>query len=88
MADAALKRKIKALLRTECFNDPDDAVFVSDGSTDETIHVVVVSEKFEGRGLREKTQMILQILTDSLSRDEWGRVTLCIGRVPEELKVS
>ena len=50
------------------------------------IHVVVVSPKFEGKGLEEKTDLILSHLFQALPKDEWGKITLSIGVSPEELK--
>jgi len=55
MADAALKAKIKDSLKRTYFDDSDDAIYVSDSDEcDENIHVVIVSPKFEGKGLEER----------------------------------
>jgi stress-induced morphogen len=56
MADTRLKTKIKTILKSSAFRDPDDAVYVSDGS-DDNIHVVVVSEKFTGKRLRSPNKI-------------------------------
>jgi stress-induced morphogen len=85
MADDALKQKIHDLLkRSEHFNGPDDLVDVSDGP-DDSIHVVVVSRKFDGYRLKEKNDLIWSVL-ETLPPDEWGKVTLSIGASPEEIK--
>jgi hypothetical protein len=87
MADAALKNKVRECLKSGYFRDPDDAVYVSDSEeVDENIHVVVVSPKFRGKHLREKTDLILSDLMRKLDQEEWGRVSLSIGVSPEELK--
>jgi stress-induced morphogen len=86
MADQALKEKVRNALRGSYFGDPDDAVYVSDSEeADEFIHVVVVSPKFAGKRLAEKTDLILAQLT-KLPREDWGKVTLSVGVSPEELK--
>lgn len=88
MADPAFKAKIRDLLRSTYFNDPDDAVSVSDSEdVEENVHVVVISPKFRGKRLGEKTDLILSQLTGSLRPEDWGRVSLSIGVTPEELKV-
>lgn len=87
MADAALKAKIKDSLKRTYFDGSDDAIYVSDSDEcDENIHVVVVSPKFQGKGLEEKTDLILAHLFQALPKDEWGKVTLSVGVSPEELK--
>ena len=85
MADAALKLKIHDVLKqSEHFNGPDDLVNVSDGP-DDSIHVVVVSRKFDGYRMSEKNDLIWSVL-DTLPPDDWGKVTLLIGTSPEEIK--
>ena len=86
MADAALKKKVRDILKTGYFRDPDDAVSVSDSEdVDGNIHVVIVSPKFSGKRLSEKTDFILPEL-QRLDPEDWGRVSLSIGVSPEELK--
>lgn len=87
MADATLKERIRKILKSGYFRDPDDAVYVSDSEdVDENIHVVVVSPKFHGKRLGEKTDLILSELIQSLDQQDWGRVSLSVGVSPEELK--
>ena len=47
MADAQLKKKVYGVLKEGYFNDPDDAVDISDGPED-SIHLVIFSRKFTG----------------------------------------
>jgi len=82
-----LKQKIYDVLRQGYFSDIDDMVDVSDGPND-SIHVVVVSRKFDGRRLKEKHDLIWSELNQHLAADEWGRVSLSIGVSPEELKAT
>ncbi len=87
MADAALKKKVRQALQNSYFGAPEDAVSVSDSEeVDENIHVVVISPKFEGKHLQEKTDLILSQLITALPPSEWGKVTLSIGMTPGELK--
>lgn len=85
MADAELKQKVHDALKRSYFSNPDDLVDVSDGP-DDSIHIVIVSRKFDGRRLKEKNDLIWSILTQKLSPDEWGKVSLSIGTSPEEIK--
>jgi acid stress-induced BolA-like protein IbaG/YrbA len=87
MADNALKAKIYDVLKRGYFNGPDDSVYVSDGS-DELIHVVVVSEKFDGHRSREKRELLWDELEKGLSEDELGHISLSIARSPEEIKAG
>jgi stress-induced morphogen len=87
MASDTLKQHIKDALVRLYFHDEDDAVYVMD--TDEpgdSVHVVIVSPKFRGKRLAEKTDLILSQLTQELPPEEWGRVTLSVGVAPEEIK--
>ncbi len=87
VADHTLKAKIKGSLEHTYFGDPEDAVSVSDSDEPgDSIHVVIVSPKFHGMRLAEKTDLILSQLYQTLSPDDWGRITLSIGVSPEELK--
>ena len=87
MADEALKIKIRKTLESAYFGGPEDAVSVSDSEdVAENVHVVVVSPKFRGKWMNEKTDLILSQLYQALPPEEWGRVSLSIGVSPEELK--
>jgi hypothetical protein len=85
MADKALKRRIRDALERGLFGGPGDVVDVSDGEVKETIHVVVISPKFTGRGTTEKIDLICSELERSLTPDERGHVTLSIGVSPAEV---
>ena len=85
MADQTLKKKIKETLKAGGFGDPDDLVDVSDGWNG-NVHVVVVSRKFDGRRMKEKQDLIWSVLSQSLSPEEWGQITLSVGVSPEEIK--
>jgi stress-induced morphogen len=87
MADAQLKRKIRDALRGAYFKDPDDLVDVSDGP-DDSIHVVIVSRKFDGRRMKEKNDLIWSVLVQELRPEEWGKVSLSVGASPEEIKAT
>ncbi len=87
MADSQLKLRIRDALKTAYFNDPDDLVDVSDGP-DDSIHVVIVSRKFDGRRMKEKNDLIWSVLTQKLNPDEWGKVSLSVGTSPEEIKAT
>ncbi len=87
MAEAQLKQKIHDSLKTVYFVDPDDSVDVSDGP-DDSIHVVIVSRKFDGRRMKEKNDLIWSLLVENLSKEEWGKVSLSVGASPEEIKAS
>jgi stress-induced morphogen len=85
MADAQLKQRIREALRDNYFKDADDLVDVSDGS-DDNIHVVIVSRKFDGRRMKEKNDLIWSLLVQHLRPEEWGKVSLSVGASPEEIK--
>lgn len=87
MAEAQLKQKIHGVLKEGYFNDPDDLVDISDGP-DDSIHVVIVSRKFEGRRMKEKHDLIWSELSRHLPPETWGKVSLSIGVSPEELKAT
>jgi hypothetical protein len=86
MANQLLKDKIRDLLKSGHFSDPDDFVLVSDGPDADSIHVVVVSDKFKRVRLKKKLDLISSELVGKLSRKEWGKVTLSVGVTPEEVK--
>ena len=87
MADEQLKKKVYNALKTSYFAGPDDTVDVSDGPAD-SIHVVVVSRKFDGKRLKEKNQMLWTQFMEYLAADEWGKITLSVAASPEEIKAS
>jgi hypothetical protein len=87
MADERLKRRIREVLKLGYFKDPDDLVDVSDGDDDD-VHLVIVSRKFDGRRMKEKNDLIWSELTQKLSPEEWGKVSLSIGTSPEEIKAT
>lgn len=64
MAEAELKQKVHDELKRSYFSDPDDLVDVSDGP-DDSIHIVVVSRKFDGRRLKEKNDLSRKRTTSS-----------------------
>ena len=59
----------------------------SDGP-DDSIHVVIVSRKFDGRRMKEKNDLIWSVLVQNLSPEEWGKVSLSVGASPEEIKAT
>lgn len=87
MASVDLKKKIHDVLKNVYFQGPDDSVDVSDGP-DDSVHIVVVSRKFDGRRMTEKNDLIWSVLTENLAPDEWGKVSLSIGASPEEIKAN
>ena len=87
MADEFLKQRVADVLRKAYFGDPQDLVDVSDGY-DDGLHVLIVSRKFDGKRIKEKNDLIWGIFSQSLSPDEWGRITLSIGVSPEDIKAS
>lgn len=87
MADAQIKQKVRDALKGAYFKDPDDLVDVSDGP-DDSIHVVIVSRKFDGRRMKEKNDLIWSVLVQNLRPEEWGKVSLSVGTSPEEIKAT
>jgi stress-induced morphogen len=87
MAEIALKTKIHDVLKEGYFKDTNDLVDVSDGP-DDSIHVVVVSRKFDGHRMKEKNDLIWSVLVQKLVPEEWGKVSLSIGASPEEIKAT
>ena len=86
MACKILKQKIHDTLQTGCFSDTKDFVDVSDGAAD-FIHVVVVSRKFNGHTMMDRSDIIWDELLKHLSDEEWGHVSLLIGATPEEVRI-
>jgi stress-induced morphogen len=87
MAEAQLKSKIHDELKNAYFKDVGDLVDVSDGP-DDSIHIVIVSRKFDGQRMKEKNDLIWSILVKGLRPEEWGKVSLSIGASPEEIKAT
>jgi stress-induced morphogen len=87
MATAALKKKIAAVLRNGYFKDPSDFVDVSDGADDD-VHIVIVSRKFDGKRTTEKRDLIWSELMEHLKPIEWSKISLSIGKSPEEIKAG
>ncbi len=87
MADIQIKEKIRGVLKHAYFQDPDDLVDVSDGP-DDSVHVVIVSRKFDGRRMKEKNDLIWSVLSQNLRPEEWGKVSLSVGTSPEEIKAT
>jgi stress-induced morphogen len=87
MANEELKQKVHDILTSGYFRDREDLVDVSDGP-DNSIHVVIVSRKFDGHRMKEKHDLIWSELSKNLPQEIWGRVSLSIGVSPEELKAT
>ena len=87
MAETRLKEKVHEVLKAAYFNAPEDLVDVSDGP-DDSIHVVIVSRKFDGRRMKEKNDLIWSVLVQHLRPEEWGKVSLSVGTSPEEIKAT
>ena len=87
MADAQVKQKIHDELKNAYFKDVSDLVDVSDGP-DDSIHLVIVSRKLDGRRMKEKDDLIWSILVKGLRPEEWGKISLSIGTSPEEIKAT
>jgi len=87
MADEQLKKRVREVLTGGYFHDRDDLVDLSDGP-DDSIHVVIVSRKFDGKHMKEKHDLIWSELIQKLPPDVWGKVSLSIGVSPEELKAT
>ena len=87
MADVQLKEKVFGVLRDAYSNDSKDLVDVSDGP-DDSIHIVIVSRKFDGRRMKEKNDLIWSVLVQKLTPEEWGKVSLCHSRSGQVRKRS
>jgi stress-induced morphogen len=87
MADEQLKQHIHATLKQIYFSDEDDLVDVSDGP-DDSVHLVVVSRKFDGMRLKDKNDLVWKLLYGNLPQEAWERISLAICTSPEEIKAS
>jgi len=85
MASPDLKQRIYRTLRTAYFRDENDLIDVSDGPED-SVHLVVVSRKFDGQRLNAKSDLIWDLLMKLLPKDDWGKVTLSVGASPDDYK--
>jgi len=85
MVNKQLKKKVYNVLKRGYFNGPDDAVDISEGPED-SIHLIIISRKFDGKRLKEKNDLIWSELMQHLVAEEWGKVSLSIGASPEEIK--
>lgn len=79
------QQRIYEVLRTGCFHDSSDLVDVSDGPED-SVHLVVVSRKFDGHRMQERDDMIWSVLTTALPQEDWNKVSLLVGASPEDVK--
>lgn len=86
MTKEQLKKKVYETLKNKYFNGSDDSVDVSDGPED-SVHLVIISRKFDGKRLKDKNNLIWSQLMRYLTSEEWSKVTLSIGASPEEIKV-
>ncbi len=87
MANDQVKQRIHDVLKGGYFKDSEDLVDVSNGP-DDSIHVVIVSRKFDGRRMKEKHDLIWSDLSQHLPPEVWGKVSLSIGVSPEEIKAT
>jgi uncharacterized membrane protein len=87
MADEHIKRQIHDVLKSVYFSAPDDMVDVSDGP-DDSIHLVLVSRKFDRQRTREKHEIVSNLLMQNLPEETWTRVSLAICKSPDEIKAG
>ncbi|MEX2175765.1 MAG: hypothetical protein WD872_15485 [Pirellulaceae bacterium] len=87
MADEQLKQQIRDVLKQVYFTSPDDMVDVSDGP-DDSVHLVLISRKFDGQRAKAKHELISDILVGNLPSEVWNRISLTICRSPEEIKAG
>lgn len=85
MTQEELKHKIRQVLKTGYFRDPDDLVDVSDGTYDLSIWSSSVANLMAGEPKRRHDR-IWDELTQNLTPEEWGHISLSIGVSPEEIK--
>lgn len=81
-----MKARIRQILREGYFSDQDqDRIEILDG-VDDMVHVIVISQKLSGQGMREKQDLIMSDLINSLASGEWERVSLAVGASPDEVE--
>lgn len=71
VVDDPVARKIFDVLKQGCLSDPDVYIDVSRGYED-FLHIVIVSRKFDGRGVQECDDLIWNELSQKLKPEEWG----------------
>ena len=86
MADSQVKQRIHDALTKSYFGDPGDFVDVSDGYGGDSVELVIVSRKFDGKRMKEKNDLIWSCLTSNLAPEEWGHIRLTVGASPDEVK--
>jgi hypothetical protein len=82
MADLKFKRRIRDLFRDEFVRGPDEAVCVQDGYG-ESVHVEIVSHRFDGLDWREKQELIGSVMYSRLPPEEWVRISLTRPVIPK-----
>ena len=87
MADTQLKQKIHDELKKAYFQGVEDLVDVSDGP-DDSVHVVIISRKLDGKRMKEKNDLIWSIFVNNLRPEEWGKISLSVAASPEEIKAT
>jgi stress-induced morphogen len=85
MADESIKQQIHDVLKQNYFTAPDDMVDVSDGP-DDSVHLILVSRRFDGMRLKAKHELVSNLLVSHLSEDVWQRISLTICKSPDEIK--
>jgi len=85
MNGASLKRKIRTRLRKHF--SPDARIVLSDGP-DHDIHLRIFSSQFAGKRLREKGDIIWEVLRKELAPEEWQQISLTVGQAPEQANGS
>jgi acid stress-induced BolA-like protein IbaG/YrbA len=80
-----LRRVLKDGLKAGFFDGPDDLVDVSPGEGD-SIHVVVISRKLDGRRPRERRDLVWAEVNRVLGPESVGHVSLLVAASPEEAK--
>lgn len=69
MACQTLKQKIHDTLKSGYFSGGKDFVDISDGSADH-VHIVIVSRKFNGHTIGDRSDIIWEELVKHLSEEE------------------
>ena len=85
MAATVDKQRIYETLKRTYFDSVDDLVDVSDGPVD-AIHLVLVSHKFDGMGLRQKNDLVCDLLEAERPDELTQKFSLTICKTPEEIK--
>jgi stress-induced morphogen len=85
MTNGELKHKIHDALKQRYFDGRDDLVDVSDGPTD-SLHLVVVSRKFDNHPYMDRINLVWDLLERNLAPEECEKVTLTVAKSPEDIK--